>query len=63
MGECWLRSPNDGCTYRFQRDEKSWLKDPFVFVDKGRAMPDDYPALLKTVNTCEGVRQNVCGRT
>ena len=48
MGEGWLRNPKDGWTYRFQRDEKSWLQDPFVFVDKGRAMPDGSPALLKT---------------
>jgi hypothetical protein len=38
----------DSWTYRFQRDEKSWLRNPFVFVDKGRAMPDGSPALLKT---------------
>ena len=48
MGEGWLRNPKDGWTYRFQRDEKSWLQDPFVFVDKGRAMTDGSPALLKT---------------
>ena len=44
----WLRNPQDGWTYRFQRDEKSWSVDPRVFVDKGRAMPDGSPALLKT---------------
>ena len=48
MGDGWLRNPKDGWTYRFQRDEKSWGRDPFVFVDKGRAMPDGSPALLKT---------------
>lgn len=48
MGEGWLRNPKDGWTYRFQRDEKSWSVDPRVFVDKGRAMPDGSPALLKT---------------
>ena len=48
MGDGWLGNPKDGWTYRFQRDEKSWLQDPFVFVDKGRAMPDGSPALLKT---------------
>ena len=35
-------------TYLLQRDEKSWSLDPRVFVDKGRAMPDGSPALLKT---------------
>mgnify|MGYP002061265967 FL=1 len=48
MGDGWLRNPQDGWTYRFQRDEKSWSLDPRVFVDKGRAMPDGSPALLKT---------------
>ena len=35
-------------TYRFHRDEKSWVRDPKVFVDMGRPMPDGSPALLKT---------------
>lgn len=48
MGGGWLRNPKDGWTYRFQRDVKSWSVDPRVFVDKGRAMPDGSPALLKT---------------
>ena len=34
--------------YRFHRDEKSWSRDPMVFVDMGRAMPDGSPALLKS---------------
>ena len=25
---------------RFHRDDKSWLRDPKVFVDMGRPMPD-----------------------
>ena len=29
-------------------DKKSWVRDPMVFVDMGRAMPDGSPALLKT---------------
>ena len=48
MGDGWLWNPKDGWTYRFQRYEKSWLQDSFVLVDKGRAMPDGSPALLKT---------------
>ncbi len=48
MGDGWLRNPEDGWTYRFQRDEKAWAKDPRVFVDMGRPMPDGSPALLKT---------------
>jgi len=48
MAGGWLRNPQDGWTYRFHRDEKSWLRNPFVFVDMGRPMPDGSPALLMT---------------
>ena len=48
MGDGWLRNPSDGWTYRFHRDDKSWLRDPKVFVDMGKGMPDGAPALLKT---------------
>ena len=48
MGDGWLKNPSDGWTYRFHRDDKSWLRDPKVFVDMGREMPDGSPALLKT---------------
>ena len=44
MGDGWLRNPQDGWTYRFQRDEKSWSVDPRAFVDKGLAMTDGSPA-------------------
>ena len=63
MGGGWLLNPKDGWTYRFQRDEKSWLQDPFAFVDRGRAMPDGSPVLLKPANTCEEERQRECGRS
>ena len=33
---------------RFHRDQKSWLRDPYVFVDMGRGMPNGEPALLKS---------------
>ena len=48
MRDGWLMNPTDGWTYRFHRDEKSWVRDPKVFVDMGRGMPDGSPALLKT---------------
>ena len=48
MHEGWLMNLSDQWTYRFHRDEKSWLRNPFVFVDMGRAMPDGSPALLKS---------------
>ena len=34
-------------TKRFHRDEKSWHREPYVFVDSGRPIPGQ-PALLKT---------------
>ena len=48
MGDGWLTNPETSWTYRFHRDENSWLCDPKVFVDMGRGMPDGSPALLKT---------------
>ena len=48
MQEGWLLDRDRCWAYRFHRDEKSWLRDPMVFVDMGRAMPDGSPALLKT---------------
>ena len=48
MGDGWLSDPETTWTYRFHRDDKSWLRDPKVFVDMGRPMPDGSPALLKT---------------
>ena len=45
----WLMTPGrEKWTYRFHRDDKSWVRDPKVFVDMGRPMPDGSPALLKT---------------
>ena len=35
-------------TYWSHRDDNSWTRDPKVFVDMGRPMPDGSPALLKT---------------
>ena len=46
--EGWLLHPENGWAYRFHRDEKSWMRDPMVFVDQGRGMPDGSPALLKS---------------
>ena len=46
--EGWLIDPNKHWSLRFHRDQKSWRNDLFVFLDKGRAMPDGSPALLKS---------------
>ena len=46
--EGWLRDPKNHWTLRFHIDESSWIKQKFVFVDQGRAMPGNKPALLKS---------------
>lgn len=49
MAEGWLMATDaERWTYRFRRDDKSWTRDPKVFVVMGRPMPDGSPALLKT---------------
>ena len=48
MHEGWLLDCDQRWAYRFHRDDKSWTRDPKVFVDIGRPMPDGSPALLKT---------------
>ena len=40
--------PETKWAYRFHRDEKSWIRDPMVFVGMGREMPQGEPPLLKT---------------
>ena len=44
--EGWLMDHKTKNTKRFHRDEKSWNRNPFVFVDSGRPIPNE-PALLK----------------
>ena len=46
MREGWLIDSDNRWVWRFHRDETSWLRDPKVFIDRGRAMPDG-PPLLK----------------
>ena len=46
--EGWLMAPDRKWSMRFHRDQKSWVRFPFVFMDKGRAMPDGSAALLKS---------------
>ena len=48
MREGWLMNPEDRWTYRFHRNDKAWFREPKVFVDMGRPMPDGSPALHKT---------------
>ena len=42
----WLMDRKTNNTKRFHRDEKSWHRNPFVFIDSGKPIPNQ-PALLK----------------
>ena len=48
--------------YRFHRDEKSWVRDPKVFVDMGRGMPDGSPPFSKQGSTYEENKQKRSGK-
>ena len=47
MPEGWLIDGDGFWIWRFHRDEKAWIRDPRVFIDHGREMPNGEPALLK----------------
>ena len=36
---------NDYWARRFHRDDSAWVRDPKVFIDRGRAMPEGPPPL------------------
>ena len=46
MGEGWLIDSDDRWIWRFPRDQKGWIHEPKVFIDRGRRLPDG-PPLLK----------------
>ena len=48
MAEGWLTDHERYWVARFHRDERSWQRDPRVFVDYGREMPAGEPPLLKS---------------
>ena len=43
MAEGWLIDRDRHWACRFHRDEGSWVREPMVFVDLGRGMPDGQP--------------------
>ena len=47
MREGWLVDPGTNWVWRFHRDDKAWVRDPKVFMDRGMPMPDEQPPLLK----------------
>ena len=46
MKEGWLINGDDRWIWRLWRDESAWVRDPNVFIDRGRSMPEG-PPLLK----------------
>ena len=46
MREGWLIDGEDRWIWRFWRDESAWARNPKVFLDRGRLLPDG-PPLLK----------------
>ena len=57
-----MLDPESKWAYRFHRDEKSWIRDPMVFVDMGREVPRGEPPLLKTRVHLAGTLQRSSGR-
>ena len=47
MREGWLVDPGTNWVWRFYPDDKAWVRDPKVFMDRGMAMPNGEPPLLK----------------
>ena len=47
MREGWLVDPGTNWVWRFHRDDKAWVRDPKVFMDREMAMPNGVPPLLK----------------
>ena len=45
MSEVWLIDRDDRWIWRFWRDEIAWVRDPKVFLDRGRLLPGEEPLL------------------
>ena len=48
MQEGWLIDANDHWVWRFHLDNSAWVRDPKVFIDRGRAMPEGPPPVSYT---------------
>ncbi len=46
--EGWIKDPQGKWSFRFHRDPNSWGRHPYFFMDKGMAMTDGSPAMLKS---------------
>ena len=47
MAEGWFIDANDHWVWRVHRDDSAWVRDPKVFMDHSRSMPDGPPLLKK----------------
>ena len=47
MHEGWLVDPGANWVWRFRREDKAWVRDLKVFMDRGMPMPNGEPPLLK----------------
>ena len=64
MREGWLIDPGTNWVWRFHRDDKAWVRDPKVFMDRGMAMPDgEPPPLLKDADTSRRRTRKPSGAT
>ena len=43
MGEGWLIDSDDRWIWRFHRDQKGWINEPKVFIDRDHLLPDGPP--------------------
>ena len=50
MGEGWLIDSDDRWIWRFHRDQKGWIHEPKVFIDRGRRLPEGPPLLLSLIH-------------
>ena len=61
MGEGWLIDSDDRWIWRFHRDQKGWINEPKVFIDRGRCLPDGPPLLkerLSLIHISEPTRRS-----
>ena len=52
--------PGSDWVWRFHRDYSAWVRDPKVFLDRGRLLPGEEP-LLKERRSYARTQQNSCG--
>ena len=59
MQEGWLIDANDRWVWLFHRDNSAWVRDPKVFIDRGRQMPDGLPLLKERRYLCKDAAEQL----